>query len=160
MPVIRKATNDEVAGWSIEENQIAAQLEEALERFRQLPDRTGLTRMHYERSEAGWFARVYTRNQTIGRLFSDTIYGGPSPALTVAIAWRDATRAQFRRVHQPRRREPRIVRVDKLRMRGFYAYPAEQKRRYFADGAHGGQAGSERAARAWALQATDQEAQK
>ncbi|GEM_PF-1479806 len=151
MPVIRKATNDEVAGWSVEERQLAEQLEDALQRFRQLPDRTGLTRMHYARSEAGWFARVYTRNQTIGRLFSDGIYGGPGPALTVAIAWRDATRAQFRHgqpIHR-RRTEGRIVRSDKPGMHGYYAYPVGGKRRYFADGANGGKEGSERAALNW-----------
>lgn len=149
MPVIRKATPEEVAYWDDEEQQATHQLAEALERFAHLPDRRGLSRMHYARSEAGWFARVYTRNQTIGRLFSDTIYGGPDAALTVALAWRDATRAQFERSRRVKHREGRIVRVDQGKFHGFYAYPPERKRRYFADGAHGGPLGSQQAAQNW-----------
>lgn len=98
----------------------------------------------------GWLARVYSRGQTITRLFAPGRYGGHAAALQVAIAWRQATRRQFPLPERGQAR-PRLVRVDlpACNRIGYFVYQGRRKRRYFSDAAHGGQAEAQAAASAW-----------
>lgn len=163
MPTIRKVSPAEAATWTAPASiplpppvpPITPAEAQAL--LAQLPDRSGISRMKYDRSGASWFARVYARGQALGRSFADRVYGSPARALVAAVAWRDATRRQFAAPGRPIS-QPRVVRVDRADwgQKGHYAYRGRRERRYFSDGRYGGSEGSRAAAERWCWQSNDE----
>lgn len=98
MPRVRKIPNTQVSTDTETSPQVTispAAIEHALARYHALPDRTGITRMRYAKVANGWQARVFARGVALGRLFSDSHYGGPDGALTAALTWRDTMRARI-----------------------------------------------------------------
>jgi hypothetical protein len=150
MAIIRKATPAEVDSWAREETASQQDLQESERLFASLPDRRGLSRMHYASTRPGWFARVYTRSIALARMFADEDYGGAVSALRAALDWRDRTRTNYPR--QPRPSPyPRLQRVDRPEHKnvGWFAYLSRAERRYFSDSAHGGYEKSQVAAEKW-----------
>lgn len=153
MPTIRKITAEEAAYWervgrapaaAPDPAQIAALLAA-------LADRRGITRIDRDGPAGGEHAfrgRVYVRGIELHAQFADSRHGGPAGALQAAVAWRDGMRQLAGPAPERKLPKPRIARAEYTRMCGWIAY-APGKKRYFADGAHGGRQAAEASARAW-----------
>lgn len=72
----------------------------------------------------GWFVRVYNRDVTHSKLFSDKKYGGREEALHLALEYRDELEAQVR-ANSPGRR---VVQRDKRNKSGVIGVCRTRKR--------------------------------